>query len=365
MGRKTDYFLLTVTLILITIGLGMLYSTSAIIAQDRYGDSLYFFKRQLLWAALGFLVMMGARTVPYRVQKRLVLPVIGVTLLALIAVLVIGKEVGGAQRWLVFGPLTLQPSEFSKYALLLFVARILGTPTVRIESFLETFFPSIFVMALMALLVFQQPDLGSAVVLVAMASLLLLIAGVPWKYLLLTATPAIPALIWVMVHSSYRWDRLVGFINPWGDRLGKGYQAVQSLIALGQGGFFGIGLGQSQQKLHYLPEAHTDFIFAIIGEELGFVGAFGLILLFLLLLWRVLRIALECREPFGTYLGLGIFILLALQISMNLGVVCGLLPTKGLPLPFISLGGSNLLISMLAIGTMLNIAEEGQHGLRT
>jgi cell division protein FtsW len=191
-------------------------------------------------------------------------------------------------------------------------------------------------------------------------SLQLLLAGVPWRYLSCTALAGFPGLYWALTHVRFRMGRLMVFLNPWGDRQGGGYQAVQALIALGHGGLLGIGLGKSQQKLFYLPEAHTDFIFAVIGEELGFLGAITLIGLFLLLLWRILRIAVACNDPFGAYLGLGIFIILSLQIIMNLCVVIGLMPTKGLPLPFISLGGSNLMVSLMAIGTMLNIAEGGR-----
>lgn len=357
MIRRTDSVLLAVTILLVTIGLGMLYSTSAILAQDRHGDSLYFLKRQLVWAALGFLAMWGTRWLPYRAQRRLAIPIVLSTLAALVAVLVIGKEVGGARRWLVLGPLSLQPSEFAKYALILFVARVVGKPTVRIDSFTATYLPLLGIIGIVTLLVFRQPDLGTAVVLALTAGLLLFIAGVPWAYLGATALATLPALYWALVHVHFRLERLIVFLNPWNDRLGSGYQAVQATLALGQGNWLGKGLGQSQQKLFYLPEAHTDFIFAVIGEELGFVGACGLVVLLVVLLWRVLYIALACDEPFGTYLGLGIFLLLASQVAMNLGVVTGLLPTKGLPLPFISLGGSNLLVSLLAIGTMLNIAE--------
>jgi cell division protein FtsW len=208
------------------------------------------------------------------------------------------------------------------------------------------------------LLIFFQPDLGTAVVLMVTVGLQLLIAGLPWRYLGFSALAGLPLLTWGLLHKTYRWHRLVAFLDPWADAQGGGYQTVQSLLALGQGGWFGIGLGQSQQKLFYLPEAHTDFIFAVIGEELGFIGTSGLIFLFLVLLWRILRIALACREPGGTLLGLGVLLMLATQIMVNLGVVVGLLPTKGLPLPFISLGGSNLLVSLVAVGTVLNIAQE-------
>lgn len=360
MVRRTDFALLGLTLLLVTLGLAMLYSTSAVLAQIRHQDSLYFLKRQLLWAGFGLLGLWAMRSMPYSAQRRLAKPALLCTLVALIVVLLLGKEVSGARRWLVIGPLSIQPSEFAKYTLLLYVARSLALNQERLTSFVHTYLPNMAVLAVVTLLVFKEPDLGTAVVLAATASLQLLIAGVPWRYLACTALAGLPGLYWAVTHVRFRMGRLMVFLNPWGDRQGGGYQAVQALLALGHGGLFGIGLGKSQQKLFYLPEAHTDFIFAVIGEELGFLGAAAFIVLFVLLLWRVLHIAVSCNDPFGTYLGLGIFVLLSLQIVMNLCVVIGLMPTKGLPLPFISLGGSNLLISLMAIGTMLNIAEGGR-----
>ncbi len=360
MSRRTDMILLAVTLTLVAGGLAMVYSTSAVVAHERYGDSLYFLKRQALWALLGLLLMWSGRRVPYQAQRRLAVPLVFGVLVALLLVLhpAFGKAVGGAQRWLRLGPVTLQPSEFAKYGLILYVARTLAQNPRRLTSFAYGYLPNVLIMGILALLVFAQPDLGTAVVLAATAGLVLLIAGVPGRYLGYTALAGLPLLYWGLMHVRFRFGRLRVFLDPWVDPQGDGYQPIQSLLALGQGGVLGIGLGHSQQKLFYLPEAHTDFIFAVIGEELGFVGTVTLVLLFLLLLWRVLRIALSCEEPFGVYLGLGIFVLLALQITMNLGVVVGLLPTKGLPLPFISLGGSNLVVSLLAVGTMLNMAQE-------
>jgi cell division protein FtsW len=359
LSRRPDSILLTVTLILVAIGLAMVYSTSAVLAQERYGDSLYFLKRQMLWAGLGLLAMWAGWYIPSRVQRRLTIPAVFCTLGLLVMVLhpAFGRKVGGAQRWLQLGPLTIQPSELAKYVLLLYIARTLGQSQERLTNFSYGYLPNVLIIALFALLIFAQPDLGTAVVLAATAGLQLLIIGVPLRYLAYTALAGLPMLYWGVVHVQFRVNRLLGFLNPWDDPQGSGYQPIQSLLALGQGGLLGIGLGQSQQKLFYLPEAHTDFIFAVIGEELGFIGAAGLIGLFLILLWRILRIALSCDEPFGMYLGLGIFVLLAIQITMNLGVVVGLLPTKGLPLPLISLGGSNLLVSLIAIGTVLNLAE--------
>ena len=356
-ARRTDIPLLIVTLGLVTIGLGMLYSTSAIMAQDRFDDSLYFLKRQLTWSALGLVAMWLAASIPYPAQRRLALPAIGFVLLLLVAVLVVGKKVGGAQRWLALGPFSFQPSELVKYVLIIYMARVLAANSHRPESLVDTYLPNVVMMGIVFGLVILQPDLGTAVVLVTSAGLLLLIAGVPWRYLILTAGGVLPFLWYKLFYTGYNINRILSFLQPWKDPQGIGYQIVQAHKALGRGGWTGVGLGQSQQKLFYLPESHTDFIFAIIGEELGLIGAFALIVLFVVLLWRILSIAMACNEPFGIYLGFGIFISLALQIVMNLGVVSGLLPTKGMPLPFISHGGSNLLVSMLAVGTMLNIAR--------
>ena len=356
-ARRTDLILLTVTLLLVMIGLAMVYSTSAVVAQERYNDALYFLKRQLVWAGIGLLAMWGARYLPYRLQGRLTMLVLLATLVALVCVFVAGKTVGGAKRWLLLGPLTMQPSEIAKYAVILYIARTLGQHQERVTSFVNGYLPNVLMIALFALLIFAQPDLGTALILAATAGLLLLVAGVPMRYLGWSALAGVPLIYWALVHVQFRLGRILTYFDRAADLQGQGYQTWQAELALGQGGFFGNGLGQSNRKLFYLPEAHTDFIFAVIGEELGFIGAAGLTCLFLILLWRVLRIALTCREPFGTLLGLGIFLLLALQILINLGVVLDLLPTKGLPLPFVSLGGSNLLVSLIAIGTMLNMAE--------
>lgn len=364
-ARRTDAVLLTVTVALVAAGLVMVYSTSAVLAYERYGDSLFFLRRQLIWAGLGLLAMLGARYLPYQGQQRLTILMVFCTLALLVMVLLptFGKQVGGARRWLQLGPITVQPSEIAKYVLILYIARTLGKKQEQLQSSARGYLPSMVILGVFAVLIFAEPDLGTAVVLTMTACLLLLVAGIPLRYLGLTALAGLPLVYWGLIHVQFRWERLLGFWNPWADPRGSGYQPIQSLVALGQGGWFGVGLGQSQQKLFYLPEAHTDFIFAVIGEEFGFLGVTVMVALFLILLWRILRIALACREPFGVYLGLGVFLLIALQITVNLGVVIGLLPTKGLPLPFISLGGSHLLVSLFAVGTMLNLAATGGDGV--
>lgn len=358
--RRTDAILLIVTLVLVTIGLVMVYSTSAVVAHERYRDSFYFLKRQVAWAVIGCLAMWGAWHISYRVQGRLVLVLLGCVFVALLLVFVpgLGKEVGGAQRWIAIGPLSVQPSEFAKYILILYAAGVFSSqPRGRPRSPGDSV-PHLCLLAVFCGLIFIQPDMGTAVVLATAVGLQLIIAGLPLRYIGYSLAAVVPLLVWGIVNQPYRLSRFMNFLRPLDDPQGGGYQAIQSLLALGHGGVLGTGLGRGQQKLFYLPEAHTDFIFAVIGEELGFVGAAALVLLFLVLLWRILRIALRCTDPFGTLLGLGVFIMLAVQILMNLGVVVGLLPTKGLPLPFISLGGSNLCVSLLAIGTVLNIDQE-------
>jgi cell division protein FtsW len=269
----------------------------------------------------------------------------------------IGREVSGARRWLALGPFTLQPSEFVKYGLIVYSAYICTDLRRQRQRGEVRFGYMLGLLCVFCGLIFLQPDLGTAVVLAVSVGVHLIIAGLPWRYIWYGLAAGIPAMIYAIVYEPYRMKRLMSFLQPDQDPQGAGYQAIQSLLALGRGGVWGAGLGRGWQKLFYLPEAHTDFIFAAIGEELGFLGAVGLVFLFGLLLWRILVIAIECREPFGTLLGLGIFLLLGIQIVMNLGVVLGLLPTKGLPLPLISLGGSNLVVSLLAIGTMLSIAS--------
>ena len=290
------------------------------------------------------------------VQRRMALPTMGFVLLLLVVVLVVGKKVGGAQRWLTLGPFSFQPSELAKYVLIMYVARVLAANSHRPESLVHTYLPNVIMMGIVFGLVMLQPDLGTAVVLVASAGLntaycrrSMAIPGahgrrdvaIPLVQIVfrrLQPRPCVGLPPAMEGPARYRLSDRPGSQGSRERRLGRRW------------------LGQSQQKLFYLPESHTDFIFAIIGEEMGLIGTFALIALFVVLLWRILNIAVKCNEPFGSYLGLGIFISLALQVTMNLGVVSGLLPTKGMPLPFISHGGSNLLFSMLAVGTMLSIA---------
>jgi cell division protein FtsW len=280
----------------------------------------------------------------------------------MIAVLIpgIGVMRSGARRWLSLGGLTFQPSELAKFALVLYLASFLTRRQEVVARFTEGLLPVLLVAGGMAALTLLQPDLGNSLALVILTLVLAYLAGARVQHMALIAGAALPVVIALIALKPYRWRRMVAFMNPWDDPQGSGFQIIQSFLALGSGGWLGVGLGDSKQKLFYLPEPYTDFIFAIIGEELGLLGATVIVALFALLIWRGLRIGLHAPDPFGAFLGLGLTIMLATQTIVNLGVVTGTLPTKGLPLPFISFGGSALLMTMFSAGVLLNISQHGR-----
>jgi len=337
----------------------MVYSASAIVAADRFHDPYFFLKKQVFWALLGAACLWLAIRLDYHRLEGLVLPLLifaGV-LLVLVLISPFGQAINGTRRWIRLGPVSFQPAELAKLALVLYLAAFLAKKGEAIAEFRRGLLPPLAVAGLLAALVLAQPDLGSCLTLVTLTFTLLFLAGGRVRHLsliLLAALPTLAAAIWV---APYRVRRIVAFLDPWSDPRGSGFQIIQSWLALGNGGIFGQGIGASRQKLFYLPESHTDFIFAIIGEELGFVGAAAIVALFIVLIWRGLRIGLRAPDPFGGYLALGITVLIATQTLVNLGVVTGLLPTKGLPLPFISFGGSALLVTLLSTGMLLNISQ--------
>jgi len=296
-----------------------------------------------------------------RFYRALAYPLLIVTLFLLLLVLAVGSEsTGGNTNWLVFGPLTVQPSEFAKFALVLYLASFLTRRQEVLSRFTEGLLPVLLVAGGMAALTLLQPDLGNSLALVILTLVLAYLAGARVQHMALIAGAALPVVIALIALKPYRWRRMVAFMNPWDDPQGSGFQIIQSFLALGSGGWLGVGLGDSKQKLFYLPEPYTDFIFAIIGEELGLLGAIVIVALFALLIWRGLRIGLRAPDSFGAFLGLGLTIMLATQTIVNLGVVTGALPTKGLPLPFISFGGSALLMTMFSAGVLLNISQHGR-----
>ncbi|HEY3101345.1 MAG TPA: putative lipid II flippase FtsW [Methylomirabilota bacterium] len=354
-----DVWLFGVAVALLSAGVVMVYSASAVVAADRFHDPYFFLKKQLFWALLGAGVLLAALRCDYRWLEKAVVPALIVAGVCLVLVLVppIGQAINGTRRWIRLGPVSFQPVELAKLALVLYLAAFLARKRGALEEFRTGALPPLLVGAVLAGLVLLQPDLGNCMTLIVLTFALLYLAGSPIKHLAWVAAPALPLIVVAIWMAPYRMRRITAFVDPWADPRGGGFQIIQSWLALGNGGVFGQGIGASRQKLFYLPESHTDFIFAILGEELGFVGALAIVALFAVLVWRGLRVGLRAPDAFGAYLALGITVLIATQTLLNLGVVTGLLPTKGLPLPFISFGGSALLMTMLATGMLLNISQ--------
>jgi cell division protein FtsW len=355
-----DLALLLITLALMGIGLVMLYSSSSIVAQERFGDSMYFLKKQTLFVFLGLSILIICKNLPYVVYRHFVYVILGISLLSLVIVLFpqVGHRVGGARRWLRFGPVSVQPAEFAKLALIMYVSYSLAKKKDRVQEFLVGYLPHLLVSAVFVGLVVVQPDLGTAVIFAALVLLLLFVAGVRLRYIFYTSLAILPLLVLAIARTSYRWERLLAFLNPWRDPSDTSFQLLHSLLALGTGGPSGVGLGSGQQKLFYLPEPHTDFILAVIGEETGLVGVSLVLILYGLLVYRGIRIALRAPDTYGTYLAFGLTMTIGLQALINGAVVMGLLPTKGLPLPLISYGGSSLLATLAALGILMNISSQ-------
>jgi cell division protein FtsW len=362
MPRKLapDVWLFGVAIVLLSVGVVMVYSASAIVAADRFHDPYFFLKKQVFWALLGAACLWLAIKVDYRRLEGFVLPLLIFAGILLVLVLVspLGQAINGTRRWIRLGPVSFQPAELAKLALVLYLAAFLAKKREVIEDLRRGILPPLAVAGLLAALVLAQPDLGNCLTLITLTFTLLFLAGGRARHLGLILAAALPPLVVAIWAAPYRLRRIVAFLDPWSDPRGSGFQIIQSWLALGNGGIFGQGIGASRQKLFYLPESHTDFIFAIIGEELGFVGAAAVVALFVVLVWRGLRIGLRAPDPFGGYLALGITVLIATQTLVNLGVVTGLLPTKGLPLPYLSFGGSALLVTMLSTGVLLNISQQ-------
>jgi cell division protein FtsW len=353
-------WLFGVAVVLLSAGVVMVYSASAIVAAERFHDPYFFLKKQLFWALLGSVAMLVAVRVDYRHLEKLVVPALIVAGVLLVLVLVppFGQAINGTRRWIRFGVVSFQPAELAKLALVLYLAAFVARRPEQLGDLRRGLLPPLGLAGAFAALVFVQPDLGNCLTLIALTFGLLYLAGSPARYLGWTLAPALPLLAIAIYAAPYRLRRMTAFWDPWSDPRGGGFQIIQSWLAFGNGGLLGQGVGGSKQKLFYLPESHTDFIFAIVGEELGFVGATAFVALFAILIWRGLRIGLRTTEPFGAYLALGITLLIATQALVNLGVVTGLLPTKGLPLPFVSFGGSALLMTMLSTGVLLNISQQ-------
>ena len=359
---RIDYVLLVVVLALVGFGIVMVYSTTAILAGDRLGDPFFFLKRQVVYAGIGFGLMIVAMLLRYNVWKRLAYPVLALSILLLMAVLVpgIGHRAGGATRWIRIFSFSFQPSEFAKLGLIIFLAYFLTKKEEKIRSFSFAFLPTIVLSGLVIGLVFMEPDFGAALFLTVMVFLLLFVSGVRIIYIAGSFLLAIPVAYYFLMNVAYRSKRLMSFIHPWDDPSGTSFQIIQSFLCFGSGGLFGLGLGEGKQKLFYLPAPHTDFIFSVVGEELGLIGAMVLVLLFFVFTVRGITIASSLEDRFATYLALGITLMICLQAAINMGVVLGLLPTKGLTLPFISYGGTSLITNLIGVRILLNLSTHGE-----
>ena len=348
------------TLLLVCASIVMVYSASAVVAQQRFDQSYYFLNKQALWSILGVAVLAIAMRIDYRTYRNdaFIWGVIALVGLLLVGVL-FSAPINGTRRWFHVGPVSFQPVELAKFSLVLYLAAFLTRRQESVARFTEGLLPVLLVAGGMAALTLLQPDLGNSLALIILTLALAYLAGARVHHMALIAAAALPVVIALIAMKPYRWRRMVAFMDPWDDPRGIGFQIIQSFLALGSGGWLGVGLGDSKQKLFYLPEPYTDFIFSIIGEELGLVGTTAILTLFALLIWRGLRVGLRAPDAFGAYLALGLTIMLATQTLVNIGVVTGALPTKGLPLPFISFGGSALLMTMFSAGVLLNISQHG------
>jgi cell division protein FtsW len=355
---KYDKVLFTATLLLICASIVMVYSASALVALERYQQPYLFVTRQAMWTVLGLALLAVAMRVDYRTYRN---DTFVWALLAVVVVLLIGvlfsAPINGTRRWFGFGGLGIQPSELAKLACVLFTALILERRMHRIDELSYSLLPIGIVVGALVGLILLQPDFGTAMSLLLIVAAMVFAAGLNYRYLVGTVLVTLPAVYLVLVSAPYRRRRLLAFWDPWADPLGDGFQIIQSLIAVGTGGVFGRGLMEGVQKLFYLPEPHTDFIFAVIGEELGLIGATGVLACFCLIAWRGLRIALRAQDSFGAFVALGLTAMIVVQAFVNMSVVLGLMPTKGIPLPLVSAGGSSLLISLLGMGVLLNISQ--------
>jgi cell division protein FtsW len=356
-----DRTLFVVTIGLISFGLVMLYSASAVVAHEAHRSSYFFLIKQLVWASLGLVIMMILMRMDYRKLNR---PVIVYGFLAATIVLLIGvlftPPLKNAHRWIRFGLLSFQPSEMAKLSLVLTLAYLLEKKSERIDDFFGGLFPPIVVTGSLAFLVLIEPDFGTASCLVFIGVCLFFISGAPLRYMVGLGMVAMPLIYGLVFQVQYRRQRMLAFLDPFEDPLGRGFQIIQSLIAVGTGGIIGAGFMRSQQKLFYLPEPHTDFIYAVIGEELGLVGAVAVIGAFSVLLWRGLVIAERAPDLFGKFLAGGLTAVVVGQAFINMGVTLGLLPTTGIPLPFISAAGCSLVTSMAAVGLLLAISQHAR-----
>jgi cell division protein FtsW len=355
-----DPFILITVLFLIGIGLIAVFSASSILAEKRFGDQYFYLRKQVMFCLLGLLLMVSVKNINYLVYKKFTYFFLGLSLALMILLFIPGvkSKIGGAYRWIRLGFISVQPSEVAKLSLAIFFAYSMSKNSHAMGTIRYGLMPHVIVAAVFIGFILPQPDLGTAAIIAVWMLVLLFIGGVNLGYIVLFSGMLAPVFYYITSLAPYRVERLLAFLNPWKDPTGSGFQIIHSLYAFGSGGLTGVGIGGSKQKLFYLPEPHTDFILPIIGEEIGFLGISILIVLFTILVFRGIKIALNAPELFGTYLALGISIMLAIQVIVNMGVVMALLPTKGLALPFVSYGGSSLVINFIGMGILMNISKK-------
>lgn len=358
-NNRASTVLLVLVVVLVVIGLGATQSASSAVAFQQTEDRLYFFKRQLVGVGLGTLLLLIASRIPYRIYRKLALPLFTVTVAMLIAVLITGTEINGAKRWLELSFITFQPSEVAKVAVVFTLAYLLERKHRILDQFSHFLVPVLFVVGTVALLVIKQPDLGTLIIIAAAAMAVIVASDSPMRYVLLLGVVAVVVTVFLAFDEGYRAARITSFLDPYADSSGNGYQLIQGYYALGNGGIFGVGLGASRARWFYLPNAHTDFIFAIIGEETGLVGGLTVIGLFLALGVVGWLVALRAPDRFGRMVAAGITTWLSFQALVNVGGVLGVMPITGIALPFVSFGSTALAVSMAGVGVLVNIAQSG------
>ncbi|MGA7694285.1 MAG: putative lipid II flippase FtsW [Candidatus Sulfotelmatobacter sp.] len=358
---SVDRWLFTVTMLLVFVGLVMVFSASAVMARERFGSPYTFLLKQLVWAAAGLAAMVVAMRVDYRRYKHpaLVFSVMGLTTLLLISVFFLDRS-HNTHRWFRVGAFSFQPSELAKPVLILFLAYFLEGRTKTMDDWRNTLAPAAAPVVVLLGLIVLQPDLGTAIACAGIAACVLYVAGMRLRYFGYAFAASLVPLYFLIFHVSFRRDRILAFMNPYAERQKAGFHLIQSLIAVATGGITGTGLMEGKQKLFYLPEPHTDFIFAVTAEELGLVGALFVVTLFAIFLWRGMRASWRTEEVFGRYLAVGITSMVVLQAFINISVVLGMMPTKGIPLPLVSYGGSSLFVTLACVGVLLNITKQAE-----
>jgi cell division protein FtsW len=356
-----DFRLLFPVLLLVGIGVVMVYSASSALALKKFGNEYFFLKKQAVFALIGFLALLICRYFPYRIFRSLTYPMVVLALGLLLAIQLSawGVSAGGSARWLRFNEISFQPSEFARFSLIIFLGYSMSKKGDRLKDLYVGFLPHILVLGAFMTLIILQPDFGSVVILGVITWFMLFVGGARIFHLLASLMVLVPFLYFYMIHAEYRLKRIMSFLDPWQYPTEEGYQIIHSLMAFGSGGIWGAGVGNGFQKLFYLPEPHTDFIFSVIGEELGLLGVLAILGLYGIILWRGISIARNSGDEFGAFLAFGMTLALGLQVCTNMGVTLGLLPTKGLTLPFLSYGGTSLLMNMASIGILMNIYASG------